>query len=56
MYTAKGQLDRDALIRQHVPLVRRIAHHMIAKLPPNVELDDLIQVGMMGLAEALSRY
>lgn len=56
MYTAKGQLDRDALLRQHAPLVRRIAHHMIAKLPPNVELDDLIQVGMMGLAEALSRY
>ena len=56
MYTAKGQLDRDALLRQHVPLVRRIAHHMIAKLPPNVELDDLIQVGMIGLAEALSRY
>ena len=56
MYTAKGQLDRDAQIRQHVPLVRRIAHHMIAKLPPNVELDDLIQVGMMGLSEALSRY
>jgi RNA polymerase sigma factor for flagellar operon FliA len=38
MYTAKGQLDRDALFHQHVPLVRRIAHHMIAKLPPNVEL------------------
>ena len=56
MYTAHGQLDRDALIRQHVPLVRRIAHHMIAKLPPNVELDDLIQVGMIGLAEALSRF
>lgn len=56
MYTAKGHLDRNAMIRQHVPLVRRIAHHMIAKLPPNVELDDLIQVGMMGLAEALSRY
>lgn len=56
MYTAHGQLDRDALIRQHAPLVRRIAHHMIAKLPPNVELDDLIQVGMIGLAEALSRY
>jgi RNA polymerase sigma factor for flagellar operon FliA len=29
---------------------------MIAKLPPNVELDDLIQVGMIGLAEALSRF
>src|SRR5689334_2856300 len=56
MYTAKGQLDRDAMIRQYVPLVRRLAHHMIAKLPPNIELDDLIQVGMIGLAEALSRY
>ncbi|WP_295851844.1 RNA polymerase sigma factor FliA [uncultured Xylophilus sp.] len=56
MYTAKGHLDRDAMLRQYVPLVRRLAHHMIAKLPPNVEVDDLIQVGMMGLAEALSRF
>jgi RNA polymerase sigma factor for flagellar operon FliA len=30
MYTAKGQLDRDALIRQYSPLVRRLAHHMMA--------------------------
>ena len=56
MYTQKGQLDRDAMIRQYVPLVQRLAHHMIAKLPPNVELDDLVQVGMIGLAEALSRF
>ena len=56
MYTQRGHLDRDALIRQYVPLVRRLAHHMIAKLPPNVELDDLVQVGMIGLADALSRY
>ena len=56
MYTAKGQLDRDAALRQYVPLVRRLAHHMIAKLPPSVEVDDLIQVGMIGLAEALSRF
>jgi RNA polymerase sigma factor for flagellar operon FliA len=56
MYTAKGQLERDAALRQYVPLVRRLAHHMIAKLPPSVEVDDLIQVGMIGLAEALSRY
>lgn len=55
-YTAKGQLDRDAMIRQYVPLVRRLAHHMIAKLPANVELDDLIQVGMIGLTDALTRY
>lgn len=29
---------------------------MIAKLPANVELDDLIQVGMIGLSDALTRY
>ncbi|MDD3019043.1 MAG: RNA polymerase sigma factor FliA [Comamonas sp.] len=56
MYTAHGQLNRDALIRQYAPLVRRIAQHMLAKLPPSVELDDLIQVGMIGLADALSRF
>jgi len=56
MYTAKGQLDRDALFHQHVGLVQRIAHHMIAKLPTNVEVDDLIQVGLIGLSDALTRY
>ena len=56
MYTTKGQLNRDHMLRQYVPLVRRLAHHMIAKLPPNIEVDDLIQVGMLGLAEALSRF
>ncbi len=56
MYTAKGQLDRNALIRQYQPLVRKLAHHMMAKLPANVQVDDLIQVGLMGLSEALSRF
>ncbi len=56
MYTAKGQLDRNALIRQYQPLVHRLAHHMMAKLPASVEVDDLIQVGLIGLSEALSRY
>ena len=56
MYTAKGQLDRNALIKQYQPLVRRLAHHMMAKLPPSVEVDDLIQVGLIGLADALQRF
>ena len=56
MYTAKGQLDRNALIKQYQPLVRRLAHHLMAKLPANVQVDDLIQVGLIGLSEALSRY
>ncbi|QTN30277.1 RNA polymerase sigma factor FliA [Rhodoferax sp. AJA081-3] len=56
MYTEKGQLDRSALIKQYQPLVRRLAHYMMAKLPASVEVDDLIQVGLIGLADALSRY
>jgi RNA polymerase sigma factor FliA len=57
MYTAKGQLsDSNVLLKQYSPLVRRLAHQMIAKLPANVELDDLIQVGMIGLNDALSRF
>lgn len=56
MYTAKGQLDRNAMIRQYQPLVRRLAHHMMVKLPANVQVDDLIQVGLIGLSEALTRY
>ena len=56
MYTDKGQLDRSALIKQYQPLVRKLAHYMMAKLPPSVEVDDLIQVGLIGLADALSRF
>jgi RNA polymerase sigma factor for flagellar operon FliA len=56
MYTAKGQLDVNTMLKQYSPLVRRLAHQMIAKLPANVEVDDLIQVGMIGLTDALSRF
>jgi RNA polymerase sigma factor FliA len=56
MYTAKGRLDSSAMLKQYSPLVRRLAHQMIAKLPANVEIDDLIQVGMIGLNDALSRF
>ncbi len=56
MYTAKGKLDVDSMLKQYSPLVRRLAHQMLAKLPANVELDDLVQVGMIGLTDALSRF
>lgn len=56
VYNAQGRLDRNHLLRRHAPLVRKLAHQMMAKLPASVELDDLIQVGMMGLNEAISRF
>jgi RNA polymerase sigma factor for flagellar operon FliA len=56
MYTATGRPDVNTMLKQYSPLVRRLAHQMIAKLPANVEIDDLIQVGMIGLTDALSRF
>jgi RNA polymerase sigma factor for flagellar operon FliA len=56
MYTVKGTADKNSLLTAHAPLVKRLAHHMKAKLPPSVEVDDLIQAGMMGLLDAINRY
>ena len=56
MYTVKGKADKNFLLTEHMPLVRKLAHHMKAKLPPSVEVDDLIQAGMIGLLDAINRY
>jgi len=56
VYTAQGTIEKSHLLAQHQPLVRRIALQMMAKLPASVELDDLIQAGMLGLLDASSRY
>ena len=52
----RGASDADALIMQHAELVKRIAYHLAGRLPPSVEVDDLIQAGMLGLLEAASNY
>lgn len=44
------------LIAEHVDLVRRIAHHLAARLPPSVQIEDLIQSGMVGLIEAARQF
>jgi RNA polymerase sigma factor for flagellar operon FliA len=56
MYNAAGQLERDQLVQSLVPLVRKVAHHLMARLPPSVQVDDLIQNGMIGLLDAIGRY
>lgn len=56
MYNASGLNDIDERIAQYAPLVKRIAHYMMAKLPANVHVEDLIQNGMMGLLEAVQRF
>jgi RNA polymerase sigma factor for flagellar operon FliA len=59
MYTPQGKIDKSGsadLLTQYAPLVRRLALQLIAKLPASVDLDDLIQAGMLGLLDAASRY
>lgn len=56
MYTAAGKIDKQQYLTQFSPLVRRIAHYMMAKLPASVQLDDIVQAGMIGLLDAINRY
>ena len=55
-YRAVQRSASVEVVERHADLVRRIAHHLAARLPASVEIDDLIQAGMMGLMDALSRY
>lgn len=56
MYNINGKQGKDSLLEQHIPLVKKIAHQLKAKLPPSVEVDDLVQAGMMGLLDAMQKY
>lgn len=56
MYTAAGQPDREQLVQRYVPLVKRLAYHLLARLPASVQLEDLVQNGMIGLLDAIDRY
>ncbi len=56
MYKAAGTADREEQIRRYAPMVRRMAHHLLARLPASVMLDDIVQAGMLGLMDALGRY
>ncbi len=56
LYTAAQKDQRDQRILEHISLVKRIAYHLIARLPNHVQVDDLIQSGMIGLIEAAKNY
>ena len=50
------QSDKAELVERHAALVKRIAHHLMARLPASVIVDDLIQAGMIGLLEASKNF
>lgn len=56
MYTATGIKDKEDFFDEFAPLVKRIAYHMMRQAPASVQVDDLIQAGMIGLLDAINRY
>ena len=56
MYDADGNRDKSQLVETYAPLVKRLAYHLMAKLPASVQLDDVVQNGMLGLLDAINRF
>ncbi|WP_166265202.1 RNA polymerase sigma factor FliA [Marinobacter caseinilyticus] len=56
IYNQTGARQAAALVENHAPLVKKIALHMLARLPASVQLDDLMQAGLIGLLEAAQKY
>jgi RNA polymerase sigma factor for flagellar operon FliA len=56
MYNEVVTVDPDGLVAANANLVKRIAFHLMNRLPPSVQAEDLIQAGMIGLLEASRHY
>ncbi len=53
---SQPRLSASELVEKHAVLVKKIAHHLLARLPDSVLLDDLVQSGLEGLLEAAQNY
>ncbi|MDO3382576.1 RNA polymerase sigma factor FliA [Gilvimarinus sp. SDUM040014] len=56
MYTETRAQANTIEVEEYAGLVKRIAHHMMLRMPASVQVDDLIQAGMIGLLEAAQKY
>lgn len=57
MYSKTSErTQQEQLINRYAPLVKRIAYHLLARLPASVQVEDLMQAGMIGLLEASKKY
>lgn len=56
LYQQDSRPEDKNFIEEYAPLVKRIAHHLMARIPQTVQVDDLIQAGMIGLIEAYRNF
>jgi RNA polymerase sigma factor for flagellar operon FliA len=55
-FAAPAAINEEALLLQYLPLVKRAARHLRSQIVPSMALEDLEQIGLLGLLEALRRY
>jgi len=55
-YTRDSISDREQVLVEHLPHVKRIVERIVIHLPPSIDKDDLMQAGVVGLIEALDRF
>jgi RNA polymerase sigma factor for flagellar operon FliA len=53
---ALSDQDREFLIMEYSPLIKHIAQKIALRLPSNIELDDLISAGVIGLMDAIEKF
>jgi RNA polymerase sigma factor for flagellar operon FliA len=56
LYRQHASDSIEARVNEYMPLVKRLAYHLIARLPANVEVGDLIQAGLIGLMDAARNF
>jgi RNA polymerase sigma factor FliA len=56
IYASQQKLQQNEQVAEHLLLVKKIALHLLARLPASVELDDLQQAGLLGLLSAVRSY
>jgi RNA polymerase sigma factor for flagellar operon FliA len=52
----QGESQQDSLVRAHMPMVKRVAVHLKARIPPYMDVEELVQVGVVGLIEAARAF
>ena len=55
-YAVKAKIDEQEEIIRYLPLVKKIANRLMARLPDTVEVQDLIQIGVVGLMTAIKAF
>ena len=48
--------NREAVIKEYSPMIKYVANRIAMRLPPHIEVDDLISVGVLGLIDAIDKY